>query len=159
MSGVFNFRSLAFVAVLTCSLMVVLSQTEDVESCVPVAQSLSPCLGFIKGSGKPSASCCSGVKQLAGNTKTKKDKVALCECIKKSLAMIGPYDPTRIPLIPKQCGISVQIPPINNSTNCSKYTFFFFFTKLVTDFFFYFSVNCWILRFAFIWSLNYKIRM
>ncbi|XP_031738917.1 non-specific lipid-transfer protein Cw18-like [Cucumis sativus] len=120
MSGIFNIRSLAFVAVFTCSLMVVLSQNEDLESCVPVAQALAPCLGFIKGNGKPSASCCSGVKQLARDTKTKKDKVALCECVKKSLSVIGTYDPSRIPLIPKQCGVSVQIPPIKNSTDCSK---------------------------------------
>ncbi|XP_038891281.1 non-specific lipid-transfer protein Cw18-like [Benincasa hispida] len=130
MSGIFNLRStmgaLAFVAVLTCSLMVALSQNEDVESCVPVAQELSPCLGFIKGSDSafggehPSPSCCSGVKKLVGDAKTKKDKVDLCECIKKSLSMIGPYDPSRIPLIPKECGIPVQIPPIDNSTDCSK---------------------------------------
>lgn len=131
MSGIFNLRStigtLAFVAMFTSSVMVALAQNADVESCIPVAQELSPCLGFIKGTSasgfggdNPSPSCCNGVKKLAGDAKTKNDRVALCECIKTSLSMIGAYDPSRIPLIPKNCGIPVEIPPIDKSTDCSK---------------------------------------
>ncbi|KAG6582670.1 non-specific lipid-transfer protein-like [Cucurbita moschata] len=130
MSGIFHLRStigaLAFVAIFTCSQMVTLSQSADVEACIPVVQELSPCLGFIKGSDSafggenPSPSCCTGVGKLVDDAKTKKDRVDLCECIKTSLSMIGPYDPSRIPLIPEDCGIPAQIPPIDSSTDCSK---------------------------------------
>ncbi|KAG7028550.1 Non-specific lipid-transfer protein 3 [Cucurbita argyrosperma subsp. argyrosperma] len=130
MSGIYNLRlmisALTFIAMLTSSMMVALSQNVDMGSCILVAQELSPCLSFIKGSNggslgeNPPPSCCSGVTKLAADAKTKNDKVDLCECIKKSLSMIGAYDPNRIPSIPEGCGIPVQIPPIDNSTNCSE---------------------------------------
>lgn len=130
MAGTHNRRTmisaLAFVAIFTSPMMIALSQTDDEAACEPVMQELTPCLSFIKGSDsefggpKPSPECCNGVKKLISDTKTKADKVATCECLKKALGMIGTYDPSRIPLITKNCGIAIQIPPIDNSTDCSK---------------------------------------
>ncbi|KAI4369835.1 hypothetical protein MLD38_018237 [Melastoma candidum] len=60
-----------------------------------------------------------GVKSMAGEAKTKPDRQAICECIKKALASID-YDPSLIPTLPKKCGISISFPPIDQNTDCSK---------------------------------------
>lgn len=100
-------------------------------TCAAVTQELAPCLSFLKGSGdeqqpkegdnKPSKECCQGVKDLSLEAKTKQDRQSICQCSKIALSQIGTYDPSRIPLISTDCGLSFTLPPIDRKTDCSKY--------------------------------------
>ncbi|KAA8516171.1 hypothetical protein F0562_019350 [Nyssa sinensis] len=89
-------------------------------SCPIVVVELRPCLAFIKSSGVPSKDCCEGVKKINDLGKTKPDRVAICNCIKNALSIVGPYDPSRIPLIPEKCGVPINLPPIDQKFDCSK---------------------------------------
>ncbi|XP_057981252.1 non-specific lipid-transfer protein-like [Malania oleifera] len=100
------------------------SVTMSAPSCSSVVVELTPCLAFLKGSmlggGQPSGSCCSGVKEISGKTKSKQDTEAVCQCIKQALSHAGSYSPSRIPLLSKKCGVEITLPPINKNTDCSK---------------------------------------
>ncbi|KAH7519489.1 hypothetical protein FEM48_Zijuj08G0041700 [Ziziphus jujuba var. spinosa] len=124
------------VALLMLAILLLLSSSTVVcetsaPTCTVVAQELAPCLSFLKGSGdeqrlkegdnKPSKECCQGVKDLSSKAKTKLDRQRICQCTKIALSQIGTYDPSRIPLISKDCGLSFTLPPIDKNTDCSKY--------------------------------------
>nr|GEV25523.1 non-specific lipid-transfer protein-like [Tanacetum cinerariifolium] len=77
---------------------------------------LPPCLGFINGQ-EPSEFCCSSVRNLKDMGKTKDDRVAMCNCVKQVTRIIT-YDPKRITLLPKKCGVDSTFPPIDKEYNC-----------------------------------------
>ncbi|KAL9690239.1 hypothetical protein QQ045_010636 [Rhodiola kirilowii] len=95
-------------------------------SCPVIVQSLFPCLDFIRGRSaiealdKPSQSCCSGVKSISDQIKTRKDRTEACECLKQALSGIGSYDPKKFPQLSKECGASQEFPPIDRNTDCPK---------------------------------------
>nr|XP_043625800.1 non-specific lipid-transfer protein-like [Erigeron canadensis] len=89
-----------------------------VPSCSMVAPMLPSCLGFIEGL-EPSGMCCSTVKYLKDLGKTKNDRVAICECLKQATRMIS-YDPKRIPLLSKKCGVHSKLPPVDKDYDCSR---------------------------------------
>uniref|UniRef100_A0A5B7CDB5 Non-specific lipid-transfer protein n=1 Tax=Davidia involucrata TaxID=16924 RepID=A0A5B7CDB5_DAVIN len=108
--------------VLVCILLLVSrSGAVSVPSCSMVAEELAPCLSYLQGS-EPSSACCGGVKDMGSKAKTKADLVAICNCGKIALSTIK-YDPNRIPLLPKKCGVSLSLPPIDTHTDCSKFAF------------------------------------
>ncbi|EEF39075.1 probable non-specific lipid-transfer protein 2 [Ricinus communis] len=87
--------------------------------CSDVVTKVIPCLDYVAGkSNDPSKPCCGGVKQLWDLTKTKPDKQAVCECLKKQLSPIK-YDPNRIAQLPKKCGLSFTLPPITPKYDCT----------------------------------------
>ncbi|KAI3818508.1 hypothetical protein L1987_12317 [Smallanthus sonchifolius] len=87
-------------------------------NCARVGRIMAPCTGFLRGQ-EPSGLCCSSVKKLNDMQKTKEDRVAICNCIKQVTRTI-PYDPNRIPLLSKKCGIDATFPPIDKNYNCAK---------------------------------------
>lgn len=92
-------------------------------ACNEVIAELTPCAAFVKkgGSSSPSSACCSGVKDLSNIAKTKSDREAICRCFKKLLPAVGSsYDPSRIPLLPKKCGVPINLPPLDSKTDCTK---------------------------------------
>ncbi|KAJ0111839.1 hypothetical protein Patl1_00600 [Pistacia atlantica] len=58
-------------------------------------------------------------KAISDEAKTQGDRQAICKCLKKALAIAGTYDKNRIPQIPKSCGVSISLPPVDFSTDCS----------------------------------------
>ncbi|XP_052193795.1 non-specific lipid-transfer protein-like [Diospyros lotus] len=91
-------------------------------SCGIVSTALAPCLSFVKGDdsrARPSDACCAGVKKISELAKSHDDRVAVCNCGKAALSMIGDYDPSLIPLIPQQCGVAIDLPPIDKDFDCS----------------------------------------
>lgn len=91
-------------------------------SCPTVIEEVAPCASFLQGSSKkPSEACCSGVKKLSGDAATQNDRAAICQCLKQGLAFVGKYDPKLISQLPKDCGLSLTLPPIDQKTDCSKY--------------------------------------
>ncbi|XP_031394195.1 non-specific lipid-transfer protein-like [Punica granatum] len=92
-------------------------------ACNEIIQELMPCVGFVKkgGSSAPTGACCSGVKDLSNIAETDSDRQAICHCIKKVLPAVGDrYDPSRIPLLPKKCSVSIKFPPLDSKTDCTK---------------------------------------
>lgn len=87
-------------------------------SCPRVATMLAPCFGYINGQ-EPSRMCCSSVENLQKMGKTKDDRVAMCNCVKQVTRLIN-YDPKRITLLPKKCGVSLTFPPVDKNYDCSK---------------------------------------
>ncbi|KAJ6879584.1 hypothetical protein NC652_033012 [Populus alba x Populus x berolinensis] len=49
-------------------------------------------------------------KEMSGLVKSKSDRKDACECLKNTLSMIK-YDPSRIPLLSKNCGVALLLPP------------------------------------------------
>lgn len=92
-------------------------------SCGTVNTAVEPCLPFLKGeadaTGPPSEACCLGTRQVNELAKSNDDKVAICNCAKDSLLQFGDYLPSRIPLIPLQCGLPFNLPPIDKDFDCS----------------------------------------
>ena len=107
------------------SIVILLSRCEADEvsiSCPEVILQIAPCASFLQQNSmkKPSQACCNGIKKLSGDAGTQKDRTAICQCLKQGLAKIGKYDPKRITLLPKDCGVSVKLPPIDQKTDCSR---------------------------------------
>ncbi|KAK6919994.1 hypothetical protein RJ641_015898 [Dillenia turbinata] len=79
---------------------------------------LAPCLSYIKN--RTISGLLYWVKNVAGQAKSKGDRQAICNCIKQRVGGIGSYDVSRMPQIPKKCGASVNLPPIDKNCDCSK---------------------------------------
>ncbi|KAM7476523.1 hypothetical protein LguiB_023766 [Lonicera macranthoides] len=88
-------------------------------SCPQIVQELTPCVTFMQGKD-PSPLCCEGLKHLSDTVKTKDDRVQACNCAKDALSHFK-YDPNRIPLLPKLCGINISLPPITPDTDCNNW--------------------------------------
>ncbi|XP_059636113.1 non-specific lipid-transfer protein-like [Cornus florida] len=99
-------------------LLLVSRSAMSAPSCAVVSTTLAPCLTYLQGSD-PSDACCAGIKSLSATAKTKDDRVAICNCGKVALSKLK-YDPSRIPPLPKKCGVNLSLPPIDSHTDCSK---------------------------------------
>ncbi|CAK7348725.1 unnamed protein product, partial [Dovyalis caffra] len=96
------------------------SPDDNKVSCSTIVSKLTPCIDYISDkSNEPSKTCCAGVKEISGSIINRSDKKDACECLKNTLSKIK-YDPARMPSLPKKCGVSLNLPPITNSTDCSK---------------------------------------
>nr|TKS14422.1 hypothetical protein D5086_0000044960 [Populus alba] len=92
---------------------------DDKVSCATIVSKVTSCINFISDKSKdPSQTCCAGVKEMSGLVKSKSDRKDACECLKNTLSKIK-YDPSRIPLLSKNCGVALILPPISKSTDCS----------------------------------------
>lgn len=92
----------------------------DVPSCTEVTSEVVSCVSYVRNGGSPSSTCCEGVAAVAKMAKTKEDRVAICNCLKSALGHIGSYDPSRLPPLSKSCGVNVDLPPVDQSYDCSK---------------------------------------
>lgn len=99
-------------------LLLVSKSAVSVPSCGDVVKDLAPCLSYLQGKD-PTPQCCAGVKSLKDLTKTKDDRVVSCNCAKEALSKFQ-YDPSIIPLLPKKCGVDLNLPPIDKNFDCSK---------------------------------------
>lgn len=107
----------------TVILLISRSKAQVSISCPTVIEDVIPCTSFLQQSSskQPPQACCNGIKRLSGEAGSQKDQVAaICKCIKQGLAIIRNYDPKRIPQLPKACGLSFTLPPIDQNTDCSE---------------------------------------
>lgn len=111
-------ESMAKVAAVFVLLCFLAAASEATISCNDVNKDLRPCVSYlVNGSGKPPASCCSGVSALASAASTTADKKAACECI-KSAAKNVKIKTDLAQALPQNCGISLSF-TISPSTDCS----------------------------------------
>ncbi|KAL8499698.1 hypothetical protein ACS0TY_019610 [Phlomoides rotata] len=104
--------------VFTTALLLVSTSALSVPSCLTVVNNITPCLNYLRGKN-PTAKCCAGVKNLKDAMKTKADQVAVCTCTQDVLKGFT-YDPKIIPALPKKCGVSLVLPPIDKNYDCKK---------------------------------------
>ncbi|XP_061995969.1 probable non-specific lipid-transfer protein 2 [Rosa rugosa] len=110
-------RLIAFLAILFF-----VSAAHSAPSCPVIAQEMAPCLTFVKGTtDELSQACCNGAKDLSNNVHSNQDKKDICLCLKDALSKIGDYEPSRVSLVPKKCGLKLNLPPIDQNTDCSKF--------------------------------------
>ncbi|CAA2998611.1 non-specific lipid-transfer -like [Olea europaea subsp. europaea] len=108
-------------------LLVLRPATAAAPSCSTVTAKLTSCVSYIDDqSAQPTSDCCAGVKSILAQATSKPDKIATCNCIKSALAIVGnKVDTGRVSSLPKQCGMSVNLPPIDKNYDCSKISWYF----------------------------------
>ncbi|KAM0941168.1 putative plant non-specific lipid-transfer protein/Par allergen [Dioscorea sansibarensis] len=90
-------------------------------TCTNVQHSLQPCIGYVKGIGILTATCCAGVRQLNSAATTTTDRRSVCSCLKKYYSMIHGFKPNLIPGIPGMCQVKLPY-PISANMDCSRYS-------------------------------------
>ncbi|KAL3622230.1 hypothetical protein CASFOL_033641 [Castilleja foliolosa] len=99
--------------------LVIAKPVLSVPSCAEVFNDLAPCLGYLQGTSEsPTTLCCAGVKALKAIEITKEDRVASCNCGKQALSVFI-YDPNKLSLLPKECGVDWNMPVIDKNFDCS----------------------------------------
>ena len=88
-------------------------------TCGQVVGNLAPCLGYLRGGGKPTPGCCNGVKGLNSAARTTGDRRTACSCLKSAASSYPGLKPGNMASLPGQCGVSIpyQIKP---STDCTR---------------------------------------
>lgn len=97
-----------------------ISAAQATITCPAVIQAVTPCASFLLQNSSPSQGCCDGVKKLSGEAGTQEGKTTICQCLKQGLAQVGKYDPNRVSELPKDCGVPLTLPPIDQNTDCTK---------------------------------------
>ncbi|XP_010931358.1 non-specific lipid-transfer protein 1 [Elaeis guineensis] len=111
---------LALAAVLAV-LLVSAPHAANAITCGQVASSVSGCISYVRSGGSIPASCCSGVRSLAGSAKTTADRRTVCNCLKSTAARISGIKPALAAGLPSKCGVRIPF-TISPSTDCSKVT-------------------------------------
>ncbi|GAV59992.1 Tryp_alpha_amyl domain-containing protein, partial [Cephalotus follicularis] len=90
-------------------------------SCSQVESSLAPCLPYLTLAqrGAPSATCCTGVRNIKTMTLTTPDRRAACECVKTAASRYRGIKPDAASQLPKQCGVDIGI-PITKDVDCNR---------------------------------------
>ncbi|KAK4802678.1 hypothetical protein SAY86_000881 [Trapa natans] len=115
------YKSAAAAAALILLLSPLLLAAEQ-PHCSLVTTQLGPCLPYVtKDTDVPSSMCCDGVKYLGSHySQDQEARQAICECIKGSISSSLPIDYGLINALPQACGISVNLPTLSPSIDCSK---------------------------------------
>ncbi|XP_075512480.1 non-specific lipid-transfer protein 1-like [Primulina tabacum] len=110
----------ALIALTAAALIAPPPTAEAVVSCNSVLTTLSPCLNFVLvGGAVPPTECCYGVKSLANAAATKKDRQAVCSCLKSVASSATPSIINNAAELPGKCGVSIPY-VISPSTDCSR---------------------------------------
>ncbi|XP_078169263.1 non-specific lipid-transfer protein 1-like [Carex rostrata] len=113
----FDIRGVAAAAV--AILLLTAPHVATALTCGDVASAVAPCMAYAKsGQGSPSASCCSGVKNLNSKAATTADRQMACNCL-KNLAKTVSFNSGAAAGLPGKCGVNVPF-AISMSTDCSK---------------------------------------
>ncbi|XP_043692350.1 non-specific lipid-transfer protein-like [Telopea speciosissima] len=100
-------------------LLLLVPTTEAAIKCNDVVKDLTPCLSYLlSGTGKPSASCCSGASKLAASASNTADTRAACNCIKSTANQLN-LNAAAAKALPGNCGIKLSF-TVSASTDCSK---------------------------------------
>ena len=99
---------------------VVIAPAAEALSCGQVSNSLSSCIGYLRGSGGTVPSgCCSGIKSLNDAAQTSADRKTACNCLKSAAGSLSGIDYGLAAGLPGQCGVSIPY-KISPSTDCNR---------------------------------------
>lgn len=93
-------------------------------TCGQVTSSLATCIGYLRGGGILTPSCCNGVRSLNNAARTTPDRQAACKCLKSAAGSVSGLNLGNAAGLPKACGVNIPY-KISPSTDCSKYVFDF----------------------------------
>ncbi|KAL6568757.1 hypothetical protein OROHE_004442 [Orobanche hederae] len=93
---------------------------EGALSCVTILTSLSPCLGYLRGGGSVTPSCCDGLKSMNNAAGTTPDLRAACQCVKTLVPSTG-SNPDFVNRLPGICHVNIPY-KYSPSLDCSKLT-------------------------------------
>ncbi|GKV02301.1 hypothetical protein SLEP1_g14755 [Rubroshorea leprosula] len=99
--------------------MVVSAPVAQALTCNEVISGLTPCIGYLTGSGALSSGCCSGVQSLNSAAKTTADRQAACNCLKNTAKSMTGINYGLAAGLPGKCGVNIPY-AISPSTDCSK---------------------------------------
>ncbi|KAF3328604.1 hypothetical protein FCM35_KLT05682 [Carex littledalei] len=115
-------RSLTtLVLILTVALSCVYTYTVCAASmpCNEVARMITPCASYLAGrTTMPYRLCCGGMTVLNRTAVTQADKLTVCNCLKGVANHFPTVDFTRAALLPRLCGIAVNV-TITPSMDCN----------------------------------------
>ncbi|KAJ6777880.1 NON-SPECIFIC LIPID-TRANSFER PROTEIN 8 [Salix koriyanagi] len=117
-----NSPSIIVAAMAALMMFLLLTPPSDAAiSCSDVIKNLRPCVNYlVKGSGKPPATCCSGVSAIQAAASTTADRQTACNCIKSASKQINPK-PQLAQALPANCGITLAF-TVSPNVDCSKVT-------------------------------------
>ncbi|XP_031280895.1 non-specific lipid-transfer protein 3-like [Pistacia vera] len=90
-------------------------------TCDFVVLQLNPCLSYLmRTEATPHNSCCLGVNNLKGYSNDKTARRTICQCIEQAAPTYKGIDYSLISGLPQKCGVSVKLPAVSPSFDCSK---------------------------------------
>ncbi|KAL6520844.1 hypothetical protein OROGR_017413 [Orobanche gracilis] len=98
--------------------LAIITHAEGALSCVTVLSNLSPCLGYLRGGGSVTPSCCDGLKSVNNAAGTTPDLRAACHCIKTLIPSTG-SNPDYVNSLPGICHVNIPY-KYSPSLDCSK---------------------------------------
>ncbi|KAD0455670.1 hypothetical protein R6Q59_027157 [Mikania micrantha] len=105
--------------VVVACMLVFAPHAEATITCGQVVSRLIPCLAYLRSGGKPSPSCCSGVRALNSAASTTADRKTACGCLQKSYSNYKGVTQGYASSLPSSCGVNIPY-KISPSTDCSK---------------------------------------
>ncbi|KAL5710858.1 hypothetical protein ACHQM5_021370 [Ranunculus cassubicifolius] len=88
-------------------------------SCGQVASSLTPCYPYLRYGRSISSACCRGIKSLNTTAKTRSDRRAVCNCLKKFTTSIQGINLKNAKSLPGKCGVYLPY-SISTSMKCNR---------------------------------------
>ncbi|KAG0473732.1 hypothetical protein HPP92_015075 [Vanilla planifolia] len=88
-------------------------------SCGQVAAAVGPCISYIRGRGRLTASCCKGVRYLNSAATTTPARRMACGCLKKLSGSVPGLRPRLAAGLPGKCRVRVPY-PISTTTDCTR---------------------------------------
>ncbi|KAE8775919.1 non-specific lipid-transfer protein 1-like [Hordeum vulgare] len=112
-------RAAAPALLLVAALLVAARGASAALSCSTVYSRLTPCAGYAQNGGAVPQACCSGIRTLKSEARTKADIRAACACL-KTLAAAAAGGPAlgRAAGLPGRCGVSLPF-RIDPNVNCN----------------------------------------
>lgn len=112
---------LAILTLLVSSCVISNGADTDSQLCSTIFRQLSPCIPYLtKSVVSPSKNCCDGAKSLEKYGRTKKDRQDFCMCVKARAQSLNGLDFSRANQLPDLCNLSVELPQMSLSFDCSK---------------------------------------
>ncbi|VFQ97656.1 unnamed protein product [Cuscuta campestris] len=89
-------------------------------TCSTVLNTLTPCLGFVTGSGGPTQGCCGGITSLFNTAQSQGvgARKTVCSCLKSIASSATADQISRAASLPGKCGVSIPY-KISPQVDCS----------------------------------------
>uniref|UniRef100_A0A6N2K7N7 Non-specific lipid-transfer protein n=1 Tax=Salix viminalis TaxID=40686 RepID=A0A6N2K7N7_SALVM len=114
-------RSLKFVCLVVCAVVMAASTAEAAISCNQVVSALTPCISYVVSNGALTQQCCQAIRGLNSAAKTTPDRQGVCTCLKNTASQFA-SNSRNVALaagLPGKCGVKLPY-KIDPSTDCKR---------------------------------------
>ncbi|KAF5202184.1 Non-specific lipid-transfer protein [Thalictrum thalictroides] len=106
--------------VLVACMLVLTAPYAEAMKCDSVYIKLTPCLGYIRGTGgSVPFLCCLGIKSLKSAAKSRQDRQTACQCLTQAAKGVNGLNIKLIESIPSKCRVHIPF-TLSPYTDCSK---------------------------------------